>query len=116
MRDFIAAELVPVWLDVRALPLPEEPTFDSVLGTTRLDEARRVDDTFSQGFFLRSLVLAPDTLALLNPQDATPEASLETWKQRGYFSYAQVNSEDYLPMLREAVARWRSLKLARGEP
>ncbi|MEW5741138.1 MAG: hypothetical protein AB1938_19605 [Myxococcota bacterium] len=103
-----------VWLDVREVPLPGEPVFDSVLGKTRLDEARRVDDTFSQGFFLRSLVLTPDTLELLNPQDATPEASLETWKQRGYFSYAQVNSEDYLPMLRDAVARWKSTRWARS--
>lgn len=108
MRALIAAEFVPVWVNLREEPLPALATLDSVLGKTRLDAQRRVDDTLSQGFFLRSVVLTPDGAEVLNPQDATPRKSWETWKQRGYFSYAQVRTEDYRPMLEAALERWKA--------
>lgn len=108
MRALIAAEFVPVWVNLREEPLPALATLDSVLGKTRLDASRRVDDTLSHGFFLRSVVLTPDGEEILNPQDATPEASWETWKRCGHFSYAQVQVEDYRPMLEAAVTRWHA--------
>jgi len=117
VRDLVTRDFVPVWLNVRVEPLPALAPFDAVLGKTRLDEGRHVEDAASRGFFLRSLVLTPDGGALLNPQDATPEASMALYQEKGYFAYAQVKTEDYLPMLRAALAQWRrSVALgARGE-
>lgn len=116
MRALIAAEFVPVWVNLREETLPALATLDSVLGKTQLDASRRVEDTLSQGFFLRSVVLTPDGAEILNPQDARPEASWATWKQCGYFSYAQVRPEDYRPMLEAAVERWRARGTTDGVP
>ncbi len=98
-------ELVPVWIDVRTTPVPDVPAIRDALIAAELDEQGRIRDLFSLGFFLRSLVLTPDGLALLNPQPNTVEGSVELFSRRGYFSYAQVKPGDYLEMLTAALRR-----------
>jgi hypothetical protein len=116
VQALITAALIPVWVNLREAPLPALATLDSVLGGTRLDAARRVDDALSRGFFLRSVVLSPDGADILNPQDATPEGSWATWSRCGYFSYAQVHAADYRPMLEAALQQWRARGAATERP
>lgn len=99
---------VPVWVNVREQPLPEFPARAEVLLGTTLDDRQHVENLFSQGFFLRSLVLAPEDLRLLNPQAATVAASASTFSQHGHFAYAQTAKDDYLPMLGRALEAYRA--------
>mgnify|MGYP000848235178 CR=1 FL=1 len=99
---------VPVWVNVRQQPVPDFPARAEVLLGTRLDETQHVENLLSQGFFLRSLVLAPEDLRLLNPQAATVAASASTFSQRGYFAYAQTAKDDYVPMLTRALEAYRA--------
>jgi hypothetical protein len=97
---------VPVWVNIRTDPLPETPVLSQVLLKTQVTPDRHVDDLFSKGFFLRSLVLTSDGQALLNPQADTVKGSMETYSQKGYFAYAQVKPDDYLLMLDSALRRF----------
>ena len=97
---------VPVWVNIRTDPLPETPVLSQVLLKTQVTPDRHVDDLFSKGFFLRSLVLTADGQALLNPQADTVKGSMETYSQKGYFAYAQVKPDDYLLMLDSALRRF----------
>ena len=97
---------MPVWVNIRKDPLPPTPLIGRVLLRTQVDRERKVSDTFSQGFFLRSLVLTADAQTLLNPQAETVDGSLSTYAQKGYFAYAQVKPEDYLVMLEGALRRF----------
>ena len=60
-------------------------------------------DPFSEGFFLRSVVLSPDGTTLLNPQASTVSGSVDTFLHHGYDAYAQVEPGDYLSMLEGAL-------------
>jgi hypothetical protein len=97
---------VPVWVNIRTDPLPATPVLSRVLLKTEMGPDRHVEDLFSKGFFLRSLVLTPDGQRLLNPQAETVKASMETYSQKGYFAYAQVKPDDYLLMLDSALRRF----------
>jgi hypothetical protein len=79
-----------------------------VLDKVEVDGNGTVQGNFSQGFFLRSVVLAGDGVTLLNLQPG--HASLGNLFTDGHFPYAQVKAKQYLPMLREAVERARSLQ------
>jgi len=76
---------------------------DEVLHRVSLDGRRFVTGGFSQGFFLRSVVLASDGKTLLNPQEGG--ASLCKLLADGHFAYAQVKADGYLRMLEDALAR-----------
>ena len=78
---------------------------NEVLGKVEFDSEGRILGSFSQGFFLRSVVLASDGETLLNPQPGG--ASLGDLFTEGHFKYAQVKSKHYLPMLRGALDRFR---------
>jgi hypothetical protein len=97
---------VPVWVNIRTDALPNTPVLSQVLLKTELSPDHHVDDLFSKGFFLRSLVLSPDGQALLNPQADTVKGSMETYSRKGYFAYAQVKPDDYLIMLDSALRRF----------
>src|SRR5438067_1548042 len=99
---------------MRTTPVPDIPKdiLDRVLMNAFLDEEHRIDDTFSQGFFLRSLVLSPDGSALLNPQATTVVSSSENFRHLGYFAYAQTKAEEFLPMLEESLRNFRQLQNA----
>lgn len=102
--DLINDQFVPVWVNVRTTPVPDLVCMEDVLGKVEVDGDGMVQGSFSQGFFLRSVVLASDGETLLNSQDAR-KASLGDLFSVGYFPYAQVKSKDYLPMLRAALER-----------
>jgi hypothetical protein len=101
-------EFVPLWVNVRTTPVPDVACMGEVLDRVEVDGDGTVKGDFSQGFFLRSVVLASDGVTLLNPQPG--HASLGDLFTEGHFPYAQVKSKQYLPMLREALARARSLE------
>jgi hypothetical protein len=108
--DLINSEFVPVWINVRTQAVPPFPFLDQVLVNGRLDENRRIVDPFSEGFFLRSLVVTADGGTLLNPQSPTVGGSIGRFIIGGAFSYAQVDPGDYLTMLEHALARLRDLR------
>jgi hypothetical protein len=105
--DLLNDEFVPVWINIRTTPVPDIACLEDVLGKVTVGADGMVQGAFSQGFFVRSVVLGPDGETLLNPQDAK-NASLGDLFGVGYFPYAQVKPKDYLPMLRVALARSRA--------
>lgn len=102
----INEEFIPVWINIRTTPIPDLACMNEVLDKVRVDSDGLVQGSFSQGFFLRSVVLAPDGETLLNPQPGS--ASLGDLFVEGHFRYAQVHAKQYLPMLRGALERARN--------
>ena len=94
---------IPVWINVREQVVPSFPARARVLIEADVDDEGRVSNLFSNGFFLRSVVLSPADLRLLNPQAETVVDSSASFAERGHFAYAQFNSSDYLAMLQEAL-------------
>jgi hypothetical protein len=105
--DLINAEFVPVWINVRRQPVPRWAFVGQVLLNGRLDAAHRIKDPFSEGFFLRSVVITPDGQTLLNPQPPTVLGASMQFFVRGDVSYAQIDAGDYLVMLRKALDHYR---------
>jgi hypothetical protein len=101
-------EFVPVWVNVRTSPLPDLACMDQVIEGIKYDSGGYLTGSFNRGFFVRSVVLASDGETLLNPQK--PKAALGDLFTEGHFPYAQVKAKHYLPMLREALDRARSLQ------
>jgi len=99
----VNSRFVAVWVNIRTEPVPDVACLRGVIEGVRLDADRRVEGALNRGFFLRSVVLAGDGETLLNPQPG--EASLGQLFSNGYFAYAQVKAQDYLEMLRSALAR-----------
>ena len=104
--EMINAEFVPVWINVRTTALPKLPALEPTLINAKVDERNFVTDWFSQGFFVRSVVLSPDGARLLNPGPRTIAGSLMKVAQ-GDLSYAEVNPGEYLVMLRKSLDRNR---------
>jgi hypothetical protein len=100
-------EFVPVWINVRTTPLPDLACMDQVIEGIEYDADGYITGSFSQGFFLRSIVLASDGETLLNPQKS--KAALGDLFSDGHFPYGQVKPKHYLPMLRESLDRARTL-------
>ena len=105
MIDLINRELVPVWVNVRTTPVPPFPFLDQFLVNGRVDARNWIKDPFSEGFFVRSLVVTPDGQTLLNPQPRTVVGSAVSFFYRGTVSYAQIDPGDFLVMLRRALSR-----------
>lgn len=99
-------EFVPVWINVRTTPVPDLACMEEVLHNVAVNPDNLVQGSFSQGFFLRSVVLASDGETLLNPQPGG--ASLDDLFTEGHFPYGQVKAKHYLPMLRGALERFRA--------
>ena len=99
-------EFIPVWINIRTTPIPDLACMNDVLAKVEVDADGLVQGSFSQGFFLRSVVLASDGETLLNPQPGA--ASLGDLFTQGHFPYAQVHAHQYLPMLRGALERARN--------
>ncbi len=99
---------MPVWINVRTTPVPDLACMEEVLEKVEVNADNYVQGSFSQGFFLRSVVLASDGETLLNPQPGHP--TLGYLFSNGHFPYGQVKPEHYLPMLRAALERSRSAK------
>src|SRR5215510_3524499 len=100
-------EFVPVWINVRTTPVPDLACMEDVLEKVEVNADNLVQGSFSQGFFLRSVVLASDGETLLNPQPGG--AALGDLFTEGHFKYGQVKAKHYLPMLRQALERARQL-------
>ena len=81
---------------------------EAVLINAKVDQTNHISDTFSKGFFVRSVVLSPDGAAILNPGPRTLSASINRATMYGDLSYAEVNPGDYLVMLRKALERHRA--------
>ncbi len=109
MIALIDAELVPLWINVRTTPLPRLPIVPDVLVNARVDADHKVEDLFSRGFFLRSVVVTPDGRTLLNPSPRTIAGSLAHIATEGDLAYAEVDPRDYRSMLQHAIARFRAL-------
>jgi len=103
----INEEFIPVWINIRTTPVPDIACMEEVLHNVEVDGDGRVQGSFSQGFFLRSVVLASDGETLLNPQPGG--AALGDLFTEGHFKYGQVKAKHYLPMLRQALERARQL-------
>lgn len=106
--DLINAEFVPVWINVRLEAVPRWTFLDQVLVNGRVDRNNVISDPFSEGYFLRSVVVSPDGRTLYNPQPPSTGGSLQAFMLGGAFSYAQVDPGDYLSMLGRALARHRA--------
>jgi hypothetical protein len=104
--SFVNDEFVPVWINIRTTPIPDIACMNEVLEKVEVDSSGMVQGSFSQGFFLRSVVLASDGETLLNPQPGAP--SLGGLIADGHFPYGQVKPKHYLPMLRGALERSRN--------
>jgi hypothetical protein len=98
---------VPLWVDVRKQPVPPIPDLDKVLINARMDEKRMIVDPFSEGFFVRTVVLSPDAKVLLNPQASTLGGAAARILTQQTVPYAQVTINDFWLMLRGALARHR---------
>jgi len=110
--DLINQEFVPLWVNVRVEAVPRFPFLDQVLVNGRVDAQNVIVDPFSEGFFLRSVIVTPDGKTLLNPQAPTVGGSLSGFMFGGAFSYAQVDPGDYLSMLGRALERYRATSSA----
>ncbi len=105
MIRLVNARFVPVWINIRKSPVPDLRPVDEAIGGVKLDAERRVAAGFSQGFFVRSLVIDSELRFLLNPQPS--DDPMRTFNVKGHFPYAQVKAQDYLPMLQVALERSR---------
>jgi hypothetical protein len=94
---------VPVWIDVRTMPIPALPAVDRALGgmNIELDADRHVVEKH-RGFLLMSLVTTSDGAILLNPE-ATDHPVGMLFEQ-GHFPYARVKPDQYLAMLRKSLS------------
>jgi hypothetical protein len=101
VMSMINARFEPVWVNIRANAIPDRPAINATLGDMTIAKDRRITGGFHYGFFVRSIVIAPDG-RLLNQQG---RAALSDILVKGYFSYAQVKPEDYLEMLEAALHR-----------
>jgi hypothetical protein len=97
-----------VWVNIRTTPIPDLACMNDVLDKVEVNADGLVQGSFSQGFFLRSVVLASDGETLLNPQPGG--AALGDLFTEGHFKYGQVKAKHYLPMLRQALERARELR------
>jgi hypothetical protein len=101
----IDERFVPVWINVRETALPRRGWVSDVLVNARVDADNKVLDQFSQGFFLRSVVLDPTGFELLNRAPTTVAASLVAVVRTADNLYANVDAGDYLSMLKRALER-----------
>ena len=105
MIDLVKREFVAVWINVRTTPLPRLPFVRDVLVNARVDADNKVVDPFSQGFFLRSVVLMPDGQTILNRAPSTTAASIREALVEGTQCYAAIDAPDYLSMLMKSLKR-----------
>lgn len=106
--DILNSEFVPVWINVRETPLPHAPFWNEVLENARIGPDGRIVDAFSQGFFLRQVVVTPDGQTLLNSQAASVSGSMSTMAHESHFAYAQTNPLDVKNMLAVALRTYQS--------
>jgi hypothetical protein len=99
---------VPVWINVRTTVLPKRGWVPIVLLNASTDASGRVSDAFSQGFFIRSVVLAPDGDTLLNGGSTSLTGTVATSAVMGGSSYTSVDPGDYLSMLGKALRRLKA--------
>ncbi len=108
MIDLVNARFVPVWVNIRKSRVPDVRAIDPAITGIKLDEDRKVSGGFSQGFFVRTLVLSANGRFLLNPQ--ANDDPLGTHAAKGHFPYGQVKARDYLPMLNQALGRAEGIR------
>ena len=108
MIEKINGELVAVWINVRTTPLPRLAIIPDVLVNAKVDANNMIVDPFSEGFFLRSIVLTPDGQTILNPSPKTVGGSLRRALVDGDNSYAAIDPGDYLSMIHRALRRFRA--------
>ncbi len=106
--DLANQAFVPVWINVRTTPLPPWPFLQDVLVTAKLDEGRRVTDTFSRTFFVHTILVSPDGQRLLNPGAKTVSATAKSLLFDDDFSYEALEAGEYLGMMRRALERLAS--------
>ena len=106
----INADLVPVWINVRTTPLPPLAIIPDVLVNARVDSRNMIKDPFSEGFFLRSVVLSPDGGTILNPSPKTVAGSISRAMLEGNNSYAALDPGDYLSMLRRSLRQFHAMR------
>jgi hypothetical protein len=104
----VDGDFVPVWINVRTTALPRLAIIPDVLVNARVDRDNKIVDPFSEGFFLRSVVLTPDAGAILNPSPKTVAGSLSRAIFEGDNSYAALDPGDYLSMLRRSLRRFHA--------
>ncbi len=107
MIQQINGELVAVWINVRTTPLPRLAIIPDILVNAKVDGNNMIVDPFSEGFFVRSVVLTPDGRTILNPSPKTVGGSISRAVLDGDNSYAAIDAGDYLTMLRHALRRFR---------
>lgn len=71
----------------------------------RVDASNKIVEPFSESFFVRSVVLAPDGDTLLNRNPTTTAASVAKALLDGDNQYAAVDAPDYLTMLKHSLER-----------
>jgi hypothetical protein len=101
---------VAVWINVRTTPLPPLPIIPDVLVNAKVDAGNKIVDPFSEGFFLRSVVLSTDGTRILNPSPKTIGGSISRAILEGNNSYATLDPGDYLSMLWHSLHRFRAAR------
>ncbi|MFI5288679.1 MAG: hypothetical protein ACHQ17_03480 [Polyangia bacterium] len=114
MISLLNDQFVPVWINVRTTPLPRLAVLKQVLLNATVDGDNKISDTFSKGFFLRSVVLTPDGREILNPQPRTVGKSIVHFAMDGDLGYAEVDGADFLTTLRHSLERFQSETAAAG--
>jgi hypothetical protein len=92
-------ELIPVWINVRTDPWPRLPALRPYEWQLALGPDRRALSVPMRGFFVRSYVVSPDGLVLLNDEEGATRRILADWQL-------------YLDMLQRALARRTSASSA----
>ena len=97
-----------MWINVRTTPLPRLAIIPDVLVNAKVDANNMISDPFSEGFFLRSVILTPDATTILNPSPKTVAGSIGRALFEGNNSYATLDPGDYLSMLQHALRHFRA--------
>jgi hypothetical protein len=78
-----------------------------VLVNAKVGPDNKIVDPFSEGFFVRSVALTPDSETLLVKQPTTAMASLGKILRDGDNLYAVLDPPEYLSMLKHALEHFR---------
>lgn len=92
--DFVNAEMVPVWINIRKQPFPYVPSTAWTEWGLLLTGDRKVSHPYFYYYYIRSFVLSPDRNTLLNDED-------------GLLNQVWGSGPEYLEMLRASLKRWR---------
>ncbi len=94
MIEYVNANLIPVWVNVREDAYPNVPSLADRDWVLMIGPGGQVYHPFYYGFLVRSYVLSPDLHTLLNESD-------------GMLGHAEMGSNGYLDMIARAAKSYK---------